>query len=498
MGAASSVLESQDNSASSDPKTKLKNATNKITLYRAIKEQFAELEKQRTLNPELFSGIEDIEAAEAAHVAKNLEVTEELIKAIYQVSTPKKPKPVQPRVTSPTSPRRYAPGSGSASPTPFFADEFSPIKEVSGNARRKTSFHSDGTGTSPMLPGLSLQVSGFDALAVDGMTLPTPAPSADPDKCKAVANRMITSRVQNFLVGVDGSNASMVAFKLGLLMRKPKGKYLVAHIEDMTKDYLPLNQRWEGIRNTCDSFLAPTIPLTHYNLENIPKHPLDTTKTSFVTYANNLDMPVYVCVGWVGRKGPKEDPTVLGSVTDVALRACHHPVIICKKIPEGDAGTSHSYVVCCEGDTERGNFAFDTTLALIKPIDTVTVVHCYSHGDAGKMQEVKKHFEKRFFEEGVDTNKFSVKFLEKQVTELLHQPIAEYINEVEPTFTIVAPDPAKLDQARMQILSVSEHLLKDCKCNFIILKVPKDVEVVEEEAGNAAPPAEGENGGTAN
>ena len=104
-------------------------------------------------------------------------------------------------------------------------------------------------------------------------------------------------------------------------------------------------------------------------------------------------------------------------------------------------------------------------MSMVKQIDTVTVAYCYT--DEVALQEVKESYEKNFFENGYSSN---IKFhgILHTAGTPIYQSISDYINESGFTFTVVAPDP---DLVRKEI-SVSEHLVKDCKnSNFIFIKV---------------------------
>ena len=180
----------------------------------------------------------------------------------------------------------------------------------------------------------------------------------------------------------------------------PQGKFYLLHIEDLAKnEYLPTKLKWEAIRESAESYLAAYIPKQYYTMESVVKNPAESTKTTFVGRLNEIDTPMFVCLGWVGRKGPKDDPTVLGSVSDVAMRSCSHPVVVCKSVPpDGPL----SYAVCVDDDLERGMSAFEATASLSRPIDTVSVVHCYED-EVGKAK-VEGYFQDNFKMEGFGDN----------------------------------------------------------------------------------------------
>ena len=182
-------------------------------------------------------------------------------------------------------------------------------------------------------------------------------------KCGALIKSLTQEVYHHFVVGMDGSAASQIPFQTALAMRKAKGKLYVLHIEDINKNkYLSNTEKWSSISETCESYLAPMIPRHCYSLNAIMKSPNESTKSAFVNHVNSVEQAVFVCLGWHGRKGVKEDPTVLGSVADVSMKSCAHPVIICKKVP--DFEKPQSYIICVDGDTQRGMWAFEAITAL--------------------------------------------------------------------------------------------------------------------------------------
>jgi hypothetical protein len=147
-------------------------------------------------------------------------------------------------------------------------------------------------------------------------------------RCGALIKSLTQEVYHHYVVGMDGSEVSMTAFKTALTLRKKKGKMYVLHVKDLTKNAkLPLNLRWEGISETTESFLAPTMPKSCYSLDAIVKTSEQSTKEVFVEHVNSIDQGVFVCLGWTGRKGLKDDPTVLGQVADVTMKTCQHPVM---------------------------------------------------------------------------------------------------------------------------------------------------------------------------
>ncbi|GMH81388.1 hypothetical protein TrVE_jg8743 [Triparma verrucosa] len=406
----------------------------KMALYKDVKTKLKEVQ-ERLEKEQPGLGPEEFDVICSEELANELGVSEDLVKAIAYSATPKKQ----------SRPAEF-PKEGEEVPVEGEDKEVSAIATVP---------------PAPLEPAPTL----VDISSPGPVRSKTPEPEPDAELCAKLIKASSETRFHHFIVGMDGSAASMVAFKTALALRKAKGKFYALHVEDKGKnEYLPSNMKWGGIKDAIEPSLTGSIPPTLYSMECIQKSPSDTTKSTFVSHINGIDTPMYVCLGWVGRKGPKEDPTVLGSVSDVAMRSCSHPVIICKNAPEAGA---HSFVVCVDSASGRGMIAFENIMSMVKQIDTVTVAYCYT--DEVALQEVKESYEKNFFENGYSSN---IKFhgILHTAGTPIYQSIADYINESGFTFTVVAPDP---DLVRKEI-SVSEHLVKDCKnSNFIFIKVPK-------------------------
>ena len=421
MGAAGSVSENENPALFQDPKDKFKAAGNKVELYRLIKQEFQKIEDKKKTDPKMS----DFGAAE--EVATNLGLSEDLILAIF---SPKS----HPKIS-----------------TVAIAATKAVVVE------RKSPIFMDGADAPPRSPRLASPVAALPIA-------PLPLSEEAREKLKRIAN----CRFQNFLVGADGSANAKVAFETALALRKTKGKFFLLHIEDLSKTYLPRAEKWEGICEAAEVQLVTRVPPSLYVLENIVKREDESTKTCFMNQANSIDLPLFVCVGWVGRKGPKSDPSVLGSVTDIALRTCVHPVIICKEAPKAEE--EHSYVVCVDGLGERGLYMFECTMAMVKNIDKVTVVFVYNDRELGVKNDVEKFYKQQILDNGYDNKKVSFKAILNQLKPV-YEPLAEFMNDQQPTFVVMGPD---TNLERRELMSCSEHLLKLCKhSNFIMLKVEK-------------------------
>lgn len=82
-------------------------------------------------------------------------------------------------------------------------------------------------------------------------------------------------------------------------------------------------------------------------------------------------------VGFTGRKGPKEDPTILGSSADFSLRGARMPCCIVKR--KVAPRESHLFVVAVDG-SERAHSGLQLAEQLAMPGDRIAIVHVVVSG----------------------------------------------------------------------------------------------------------------------
>lgn len=101
------------------------------------------------------------------------------------------------------------------------------------------------------------------------------------------------------------------------------------------------------------------------------KRPGEGTKEALCAIVNKDSAYDFLVVGMSGRKGPKEDPTILGSTVDYSLRQAHMSSIIVKNHDFPDKAI---FLVGVDG-SESANYSVNVALALAKPTDEVRILH---------------------------------------------------------------------------------------------------------------------------
>ncbi len=132
----------------------------------------------------------------------------------------------------------------------------------------------------------------------------------------------------NYFVAHDGSQASIDAFKLvsGSLMTKDD-ELTIGHVFNHSKTYLEHRMKPDNVKAEVD---AEIVGYGHKgNMMWEPAHSGMTTKEHVCDMAKRSEATI-MAVGWHGRKGPKTDPTIMGSAVQHISINPPCPVLILK------------------------------------------------------------------------------------------------------------------------------------------------------------------------
>ena len=133
------------------------------------------------------------------------------------------------------------------------------------------------------------------------------------------------------MVCSDGSEASNIAIeniKHGLL--RETDELVIAHAWQLEKEeYLKYNLKRDYIREHAEADFTYMGNRFHYHEQEIRPEQGDTAKSCLNAMAKEVSADVTV-VGYHGRKGPKEDPTVMGSAVQYMSVRSESPVLIIK------------------------------------------------------------------------------------------------------------------------------------------------------------------------
>ena len=145
--------------------------------------------------------------------------------------------------------------------------------------------------------------------------------------CSLNAENLSKKAAHTFLVCVDGSDQSDIAFLSAMNLRKKYDHICVFHaykgdhIENLPPKFKP-----KMLREKYEVDLTGSIPSDRFSFiweDRKGKAVISTLNSAITRQRDQLpggDPPDFVLMGHQGRKGPKEIPTTLGSNTDRALR----------------------------------------------------------------------------------------------------------------------------------------------------------------------------------
>jgi hypothetical protein len=301
--------------------------------------------------------------------------------------------------------------------------------------------------------------------------------SHDRTLATSVMKKIMVSFANHFVIAVDGSEASHNAFMMAMRLRRGEDHIQVLHCYREDQEGLPDAFKANSIKERYESELVCHLPHQFFSVNLRPKiRDIETPKV-VAHYINNQavqetlvspdTVPNFLFMGVVGRKGPKEDPTVLGRTAYESLQFSHIPVILVRKpIPEDK--TALTYVLSVTA-SDRSKHAFRLLLPLLKPRDRLVVLHvsydplevedlpASAHPDA-----IRRYYEKEVEENApVGSSFHSIEHVPGQP---VHETIAAFVEEQEADFLALAP------RYRQSLSSTTSHLLQKSKMNLILFK----------------------------
>ena len=176
-----------------------------------------------------------------------------------------------------------------------------------------------------------------------------------------------------WVVAVDGSKGSRATYEdLMSLSRRVDAVHVVTVAAAKDKAYLPHEEKPQAIKEYYETRLAGKFAKDRYTVSIIQRKEGEDTAKALLAWVNTKHADAdFLVVGFVGRKGPKADANVFGSVTDMSLRAAHMPAVISKNAA---AAEQNSFFVAVDG-SDRAHEGVEMAVRLMKEGDRTTIVH---------------------------------------------------------------------------------------------------------------------------
>lgn len=293
--------------------------------------------------------------------------------------------------------------------------------------------------------------------------------------CVDTVDLIRSKKSLTFMCAVDGSDASDIAFKTMMQMKRRLDHVCLFHAYSKAKDpYLPQRYQKDFLMQHYEAELLSTyrIPLSRFtffwtdrkgkSVKEVVLHMMEDFKGVRANpMAPTAHVPNFFFMGYVGRKGPKDRPSVLGSVTDISLRNVHMPCVITKQLC---IKHERYFVIAVDGSplSKRG---FDMVFTLINPRDKVGVVHVINPRRSGGIpppDDIEHYYEVELEKIGTADCKFRT--LVSYENKSIGETIVDYVNDTQADFVSIAP------RTRPDLSSVTEHVIAFANCNVILCK----------------------------
>jgi len=211
-------------------------------------------------------------------------------------------------------------------------------------------------------------------------------------------------------------------------MREKKDCLVVGHVYNSKKEYLPFNMKPQYLQ---DMYQAKTIMLGHY------AHYVDTevnpdlgVKITLQMLAKDNNTTIMV-TGYNGVKGPKADPTIMGTNISYLSENTETPVLVIKdaRRRENIPGKLYHYGVCYDG-SDASKATLETALAMMKPEDRLTTITVHEPGlDDDKIESMVNEMRKKAGHSGP----YKHVALDHEMTVTIYNTIKNYLKSQVPS-----------------------------------------------------------------
>jgi len=248
----------------------------------------------------------------------------------------------------------------------------------------------------------------------------------------------------------------------------------VLHCTDESKTYLPAKQQPASIKLKYDTDMMTKLPAGKHRMVLEPKNGQETKEAvcNWVNAQKGLSTIHIMAVGQVGRKGPKEDPTILGSCSDQSMRCTTCATMVVKDKSTVPASNKKHFVCCVDGSPPSKVLHDDIARALAKDGDKITLLHVKAEASTNVQALEDTYKNVANGNASKPTQVFSV--IDAVANEPTGETICNWIeNQKEDVdFLLIGADGMRaFAEEKHFIGSNSEFLVKNAKCTVIIGEV---------------------------
>jgi nucleotide-binding universal stress UspA family protein len=273
---------------------------------------------------------------------------------------------------------------------------------------------------------------------------------------------------RRYVVGVDGSELSLRAFQTATALMHGEDTLEVLHVADPMKEGLPYDSTPEAIEAFYTAKLVSALPRARWRYITKVRTLGESTKAALCRYVNDDSHHFDVLVvGVTGRKGPKDDPSVLGSTADYSLREAHMTsVLVRNRTFPADA----IFAVGTDG-SESAHRAVTAACTMAQRGQTVIVFHIE---DPKEEKEADAKYTaaaiRARYESGL-TSDATVRFAvhRKAPLETISSAIISFAREHDATYIVIGADGVGAHVSGTSTWgSVSDNVVKHAKCTVVV------------------------------
>lgn len=226
-------------------------------------------------------------------------------------------------------------------------------------------------------------------------------------------------------IAVDGSERSEAAFNIVFNnLRKEDDYTIVSHVYSNAKDYLSFHLKPENIKQDYEAKLIGTHSSKWSLIWEHREKDLSTREHIMeITERSNCNI---LALGYTGSKGPKQDPTLLGSAVEYMAHNPVCPALIVKSNEDrkDKENGAFRWLVCSDG-SEKSYKSLRKTIEIIdKSKDELIVIVVAIAGVNAKV--IEEETNAILEEEGVINHKFES--IQRESDEATYTAITDYIN----------------------------------------------------------------------
>jgi len=293
------------------------------------------------------------------------------------------------------------------------------------------------------------------------------------ERSGSILNIPIIRGANMFVCAVDGTEAGDLAFGAVKDLIKKKDHICMFHAFNQPTDETRVAMRPDNVKERYANELLSMYGRSRYSFiwedkrDRNVKDVIANLTSMYGKLAHGA-CPDFLVMGYTGSKGitKKGGATTAGSVSDFAMRSIHIPIIIIKN--EVTPGPK-SYVMAVD-DSTTSSTGFDILCTLIKPQDSLTLVHVTEVNmdklGNSTVDTVTSQYEKELNENAPTTN-VSFKAILRKEGKSVSTLIQEAVDEIDPDFFALAPR-ANPDN---KITALTEQMIASVKSNIILCKL---------------------------